>query len=647
MCPARKDEEREYPRRHADLFRRGKNIVMNEVTLSEFGLMDLLHGGASLSSAMTRDIFLTRQTVVGTRYVGDADALVEELVPGSRVTLLHEADNRFDARAVMVIDAEGRKLGYIPRHQNAVIAALLDAGKSFYGIVPEKPQKYDDENDVSAFRFRIDLYMREFISPEDPSQVPRQGDRGSYAVTVIGFSDEERSRISAVCAIKVINGDDRGHFEETVSGDGGREELRRVLTAFDDFAGYLPIVCHGLQGAGLRTLEEAYGTALGKAFSSHVADTERMARIRLPGLEDTGLDALVKELGIGCGEEPGLMRDCILTWKLYRRLERSELDRRAEQPLRLIPLEKLRREGKLAPSLCRALTRRGLLLLGDVMDRSRADFVRMAGVRTGGAEKLSVLLESLGASLSQEDYEPTRITFQPNPEMAGADEHALKTMLGIFGEQRVEEVRNLPEDKRSRAITEATDIVLGRLREKGDEDGVLQILMTAGLAGYRGDFSAAGFSLLDGTGSLGQSTMNGYYLLSRYYTAWHRQQLEDDAFSGMMKTCVRLADGILQEDLMDGASPEDRTGAAAALLEEAVSHARYAPDAPETARILETLGYAFLQGEYDPGDGTEIRIERSPESAYKAFYYAKLYGSRTAEPMMKEALGEESYDGPV
>ena len=68
----------------------------------------------------------------------DADALVEELVPGSRVTLLHEADNRFDARAVMVIDAEGRKLGYIPRVNNKIIARLMDAGKLIYGVIRHK-----------------------------------------------------------------------------------------------------------------------------------------------------------------------------------------------------------------------------------------------------------------------------------------------------------------------------------------------------------------------------------------------------------------------------------------------------------------------------------------------------------------------------
>lgn len=42
--------------------------------------------------------------------------------------LTREADNQFDGRAVRV-DSRGRKLGYIPRLDNAAVSQLLDRGE--------------------------------------------------------------------------------------------------------------------------------------------------------------------------------------------------------------------------------------------------------------------------------------------------------------------------------------------------------------------------------------------------------------------------------------------------------------------------------------------------------------------------------------
>ena len=110
-----------------------------ELSFSDGTLSTLLHSsiGMDVRSVFTKDIFLVHQAIVGMRFQGGADELMDDLKPGSRVTFLREPDNEYDRKAVMALDEDGRQIGYIPRHQNAVISALMDAGKLFYGIVPD------------------------------------------------------------------------------------------------------------------------------------------------------------------------------------------------------------------------------------------------------------------------------------------------------------------------------------------------------------------------------------------------------------------------------------------------------------------------------------------------------------------------------
>lgn len=55
---------------------------------------------------------------------------------GQSLTLVREADNPFDARAVS-ITWQGHKLGYIPAIDNAAISQLLDRGESLEATIAE------------------------------------------------------------------------------------------------------------------------------------------------------------------------------------------------------------------------------------------------------------------------------------------------------------------------------------------------------------------------------------------------------------------------------------------------------------------------------------------------------------------------------
>jgi hypothetical protein len=64
--------------------------------------------------------------LAGFRY-GEAAAVWPELREGDALELVREPDNPHDANAVRV-DWRGRKLGYVPRRENAAIAWGLDRG---------------------------------------------------------------------------------------------------------------------------------------------------------------------------------------------------------------------------------------------------------------------------------------------------------------------------------------------------------------------------------------------------------------------------------------------------------------------------------------------------------------------------------------
>ena len=64
--------------------------------------------------------------LAGFRY-GEAAVLWDDMRIGDALELVREADNPHDANAVRV-EWRGRKLGYVPRRENAAIAQGLDRG---------------------------------------------------------------------------------------------------------------------------------------------------------------------------------------------------------------------------------------------------------------------------------------------------------------------------------------------------------------------------------------------------------------------------------------------------------------------------------------------------------------------------------------
>ena len=157
-----------------------QNNALSKIDLTGNSLTMAMHSGLGIASPFTREIFLKEQLpIVGMRYQGGSLDLLREIQPGSRITFMREPENHYDQKAIMALDGQGRKLGYISRYENEVLSALMDAGKTLYGIVSHIPRSTDMRTSGPPTVLYVNLYMREFAAPDDLSQIPLQGYRGS------------------------------------------------------------------------------------------------------------------------------------------------------------------------------------------------------------------------------------------------------------------------------------------------------------------------------------------------------------------------------------------------------------------------------------------------------------------------------------
>lgn len=81
---------------------------------------------APWTAAQTVRILVQSSPLAGFRHYA-GEELWQEMKVGDVLTLAREPDNRYDANAVR-IDWQGRKLGYLPRAENAAVAAEMDRG---------------------------------------------------------------------------------------------------------------------------------------------------------------------------------------------------------------------------------------------------------------------------------------------------------------------------------------------------------------------------------------------------------------------------------------------------------------------------------------------------------------------------------------
>lgn len=110
-------------------------------------------GEAPAGESNARVLLLVQSSsLAGYRY-HDAAAVWQQLRVGAPLALLREPDNPYDANAVSV-EWRGRRLGYVPRRENAALAWALDRGMALRACISAL-----ETHPNPARRIRFDVYI--------------------------------------------------------------------------------------------------------------------------------------------------------------------------------------------------------------------------------------------------------------------------------------------------------------------------------------------------------------------------------------------------------------------------------------------------------------------------------------------------------
>ena len=128
----------------------------NELSKKEKDLVSLVQGNelGDLIKPMIREIHLFDSFVAGTTHLEDKSVL-ENVNVGDMLSMQRE-DNKFDSNAILILNADKKKLGYVPEKDNVVFARLMDAGKLLKAKVSKIEQK-GSFTQISVGIFLVDL----------------------------------------------------------------------------------------------------------------------------------------------------------------------------------------------------------------------------------------------------------------------------------------------------------------------------------------------------------------------------------------------------------------------------------------------------------------------------------------------------------
>lgn len=131
-------------------------MANNELSLNAGGLVSVIDdkGLGAVIKPLTQEIHLFDSYVAGTTHLVDKSVL-ENIKVGDRLTLQRE-DNKFDSNAILILNSENKKLGYVPEKDNIIFARLMDAGKLLMARIDKITRK------GSFTQISIGIYLVDF-----------------------------------------------------------------------------------------------------------------------------------------------------------------------------------------------------------------------------------------------------------------------------------------------------------------------------------------------------------------------------------------------------------------------------------------------------------------------------------------------------
>ena len=130
--------------------------MANELTEHQQGLVSLVEGHeiGDILKPLIREIHLFDSYIAGTTHLDDSSVL-EKIKEGDMLSLQRE-NNKFDSNAILILNDEGKKLGYVPEKDNIIFARLMDAGKLLKAKI-SKITKKGSFTQISVGIYLVDL----------------------------------------------------------------------------------------------------------------------------------------------------------------------------------------------------------------------------------------------------------------------------------------------------------------------------------------------------------------------------------------------------------------------------------------------------------------------------------------------------------
>lgn len=128
----------------------------NELTINKDNFVALQSNTdlGELIKPLIKEIHLFDTFIAGTTHLDDKN-VIDEVKIDDKLDLKRE-DNKFDEKAVLVLNKKGQKLGYIPEKDNIIFSRLLDAGKMLSATVS------DIEYKGNFTKISIGIYLVDF-----------------------------------------------------------------------------------------------------------------------------------------------------------------------------------------------------------------------------------------------------------------------------------------------------------------------------------------------------------------------------------------------------------------------------------------------------------------------------------------------------
>ena len=130
--------------------------MSTEITIQKKELIEAIEEKdlGEILKPLVSEIHLFDTFVAGTTHLEDQSVL-DAIAVGDKLSLRRE-ENKFDDKAILILNESGKKLGYIPEKDNLVFSRLMDAGKLLVGKIT------DIESRGSFKKIGVGIYLVDY-----------------------------------------------------------------------------------------------------------------------------------------------------------------------------------------------------------------------------------------------------------------------------------------------------------------------------------------------------------------------------------------------------------------------------------------------------------------------------------------------------